>query len=124
MVVVHIGKCFGPASLFMGNKAMGVDHVFSWPCAQIARVNPEEAVESIYKEEIASAQNPDEVRRQRRAELVEKHYNFPYTAAGEMMVNDLIDPRDTRPLVIETLENLSHKKPTPRLPRKHSLIPK
>jgi len=124
MVVVHIGKCFGPASLAMGNVAMGVDFTYSWPGAQVAPMNPEEAVEIIYKEEIAASKSPDEARKEKLAELSEEHYNHPFLAAGEMMVNELIDPRDTRPLLIRTLENLAHKKPTPRLWRKHSLIPR
>ncbi len=121
-VVVHIGKCFGSALLAMGNITMGVDFTYSWPNAQVAPMAPEEAVESIYKEEIDSSENPDEVRKEKLAELLKKYYNYPYLAAGEMLVNELIDPRDTRPLLIRTLENLAYKKPTPRPWRKHSLI--
>lgn len=123
MVVVYIGKCFGPALLPMGNVAMGVDFTYSWPSAQVAPMKPEEAVGSIYKKEIESAENPEEIRREKIAELLKK-YNYPYLAAGEVLVNDLIDPRDTRPRLIRTLENLAHKKPTPRPWRKHSLIPR
>ena len=123
-IVVHIGKCFGPALLAMGNIAMGVDFTYSWPSAQVASMKPEEAVESIYKEEIDSSENPDEIRKEKLAELLEKYYNYPYLAAGEMLVNDIIAPRDTRSLLIRTLENLAYKKPTPRPWRKHSLIPK
>ena len=108
----------------MGNIAMGVDFTYSWPSAQVAPMKPEEAVESIYKEEIGSSENPDEVRKEKLAELLKKYYNYPYLAAGEMLVNELIDPRDTRPALITTLENLAHKKPTPRPWRKHSLIPR
>ena len=124
MVVVHIGKCFGPVSLVMGNIGMGVDFVYSWPSAQVARMKPEEAVESIYNEEINSSKNPDEVRKEKLAELLKKYYNYPYLAARELVVNEFIDPRDTRPQLIRTLENLAHKKPTPRPWRKHSLIPR
>ncbi len=123
-VVVHIGKCFGSALLAMGNVAMGVDFTYSWPSAQVAPMKPEEAVESIYEEEIGSSEDPDEVRKEKLAELLKKYYNYPYLAAGEMLVNELIDPRDTRPLLIRTLENLAHKNPTPRPWRKHSLIPR
>ncbi|GAG22220.1 unnamed protein product [marine sediment metagenome] len=103
---------------------MGVDFIYSWPCAQVARMKPEEAVEIIYKEEISSSKNSDEVRREKLTELVKKYYNYPYHAAEQMMVSELIDPRDTRPLLIRTLENLAHKNPTPRPWRKHSLIPR
>ena len=121
-VVVYIGKCFGAARLMMGSLRMGVDFTYSWPCAQVARMAPEEATEIIYKEEINSSNNPDEVRREKLAELIKRYYNYPYYAAEQVMVSELIDPRDTRRLLIRTLENLAHKKPTPGPWRKHSLI--
>jgi len=124
MVVVYIGRCFGLSRLVMGNLRMGVDFTYSWPSAQVARMNPEEAVEIIYKKEISSSKNPDEVRREKLAELSGKYYNYPYQAAEQVMVNEIIDPRDTRPLLIRTLENLANKKPTSRPWRKHSLIPR
>ena len=124
MVVVHVGKCFGLARMVMGNLKIGVDFVYSWPSAQVARMDPELAVDTIYEEEIASAKNPDEVRKDRLAGLLGEYYNYPYNAAEQLMVNELIDPRDTRPLLITTLENLVHKKPTPRPWRKHTLIPR
>ena len=124
MVVVYIGKCFGLARLVMGTLRMGADFTYSWPSAQVARMNPEEAVEIIYKEEIGSSKNPAEVRREKLAELLQKYYNYPYHAAEQVMVNEIIDPRDTRPLLIRTLENLANKKLTPRPWRKHSLIPR
>ncbi|MFC1965435.1 acyl-CoA carboxylase subunit beta [Chloroflexota bacterium] len=124
IVTVYIGKCSGTARLMMGTTRMGVDFTYSWPCAQVARMAPEDAAEIIYKEEISSSKTPDDVRREKLAELLKKYYNYPYSAAGQAMVNEIIDPRDTRPLLIKTLENMAHKKPTPRPWRKHSLIPR
>ncbi|MFC1862152.1 acyl-CoA carboxylase subunit beta [Chloroflexota bacterium] len=122
MVAVYIGKCFGSARLMMGTPRMGIDFAYSWPSAQVARIAPEEAVEIIYKEEISASEIPDEVRGEKLAELLRKYYNYPYHAAEQTMVHELIDPRDTRPLLIRTLEDLVHKKPSPRPWRKHSLI--
>ena len=124
MIGVYIGKCSGLARLIMGTTRMGIDFVYSWPSAQAARMAPEEAVENIYKEEISSSETPDSVRKEKLAELLKKYYNYPYHAAELAMVNEIIDPRDTRPLLIMMLENLAHKKPTPRPWRKHSLIPR
>ena len=124
MVMVYIGECFGASHLMMGNLRMGVDFAYSWPSAQVAQMAPEEAVETIYQEKIAASESPDKVRREKLAELKEKYYNFPYLAAGQALVNELIDPRDTRPLLVRTLENLARKKPSERPWRKHSLIPK
>ncbi len=124
MIGVYIGKCFGAARLMMGTLRMGVDFVYSWPSAQVGRMAPEAAVEAIYREEIAGAGDPDVVRKEKLAELLKKYYNFPYHAAEQAMVNEIIDPRDTRPRLIRMLENLAHKNPTPGPWRKHSLIPR
>ncbi len=122
MISLYIGKCSGVARLAMGTTRMGIDFAYSWPCARVARMAPEEAVESIYQKEISSSATPDKIRREKLAELTKKYYNFPYHGAELAMVNEILDPRDTRPRLIATLENLSHKTPTPRPWRKHSLI--
>jgi acetyl-CoA carboxylase carboxyltransferase component len=124
MILVYIGKCFGPARLIMGTPRMGVDMVYSWPSAQVARMNPEEIVSVIYKEEIASSKNPDRVRGEKLAELLKNHIDFPYHGAEQLLVNEIIDPRDTRMVVIGTLKALANKSPFSRIYRKHSLIPK
>ena len=124
MIGVYIGKCFGPARLIMGTSRMGVDVIYSWPSAQVARMNPEEVVNIIYKEEIASSKDPDGVRREKLDELLRNYIHYPYHAAEQLMVNEIIDPRDTRPILISTLKTLTHKEPIPRAWKKHSLIPK
>ena len=123
MVTVHIGKCFGPARLIMGTLRMGIDVAYSWPSAQVARMDPEVAVDIIYKEEIGSSEEPQKLRQEKLAGLLKDFINYPYHAAEQVMVNDIIDPRDTRPVLIRTLKNLSYKRPLPRPSRKHSLIP-
>ena len=121
-ISVHIGKLFGHGRLIMGNTRMGVDFAYSWPCAQVSRIKPEEAVEQIYGKELADASDAEEVRAGRLSELREKYFRFPYQAAENVMVNDLIDPRDTRPILIETLRLLADKKVPPRPWKKHGLI--
>ena len=123
MIQVNIGKCYGVARLIMGTLRMGIDIAYCWPTAQIARINPEEAVESIYKEEINSSKEPDRVRREKLTELLETHINYPYHALEQAMVNDVIDPRDTRAVLIKTLKNLANKELDWRPYRKHSLVP-
>lgn len=124
MITVYIGKCFGVARLVMGTPRMGIDFTYSWPSAQVARMNPEEAVEMIYKEEISASKEPDNVRRDKLAELLKNYINFPYHAVEQVMVNEIIDPRDTRPVLIRMLKNLANKKPPQRPWRKHSLVPR
>jgi acetyl-CoA carboxylase carboxyltransferase component len=124
MIVVYIGKGFGPGRLMMGTPRMGVDMVYSWPCARVSRMDPEEAVEIIFKKEISSSEAPDRVRREKLVELLKDYIQYPYHAAEQLLVNDIIDPRDTRPVVIRTLKSLANKRPYPRPWRKHSLIPR
>jgi len=123
MITIHIGRCFGVARLIMGTLRMGIDFAYSWPSAQVARMNPEEAVEIIYKEEISSSTEPERVRKEKLAELLKNYINYPYHAPEQAMVNDIIDPRDTRPVLIESLRSLANKEPRPRPWRKHTLMP-
>jgi acetyl-CoA carboxylase carboxyltransferase component len=81
-----------------------------------------DAVERIYRQEIESAQDPQKVRGERLAELLRNNIRFPYHAGELVMVNDLIDPRDTRPILIKSLKHLANKKVPPRPWRKHGLI--
>lgn len=122
MISVHIGKCYGISRLIMGTQRMGIDFACSWPGAQVARMSPEEAVEKIYGKDINSSENPEAARKEKLSHLMEKYYNFPYHGAELAIVNEIIDPRETRPLLINMLKNLAHKKVTPRPWRKHSLI--
>jgi acetyl-CoA carboxylase carboxyltransferase component len=123
MVTVYIGKCYGVARLIMGTLRMGFDFTYSWPSAQVARINPEEAVEIIYKEEISSSKNPARTRKDKLAELFKSYIRYPYHALEQVMVNDIIDPRDTRSVLIRTLENLANKTTAVKPWRKHSLSP-
>jgi propionyl-CoA carboxylase beta chain len=123
MITVHIGKCFGVARMIMGNQRMGVDVAYSWPGAQVARMNPKEAVEIIYRKEIVSSEEPDKVRKEKLEELLKNYVNYPYHALELGMVNEIIDPRDTRPILIETLKRLANKEAKPTPWRKHSLVP-
>jgi methylmalonyl-CoA decarboxylase subunit alpha len=121
-LTVNIGRNFGPGRMVMGNLRTGVDFAYSWPCAQVARINPADAVERIYAREIASAPEPEKARAEKLAEMLKSTIRYPYHAAEQVMVNDLIDPRDTRPLLIKTLKHLANKKLPPRPWRKHGLI--
>jgi acetyl-CoA/propionyl-CoA carboxylase len=121
-ITVYVGRNFGVGRLIMGTLRMGVDFAYAWPSAQVARMNPEEAVDIIYGEEIRSSKEPQKARQDRLTKLLEDFINYPYHAAEQMMVNDIIDPRETRPILIETLRTLFHKQAPPRPWRKHSLI--
>ncbi len=123
-ICVYVGQCFGPARLIMGTTRMGVDVVYSWPSARVARMDPIEAVDRIYKKELDSHKNPDQLRLDKFDSITKKYFDFPYHAAEQLMVNEIIDPRDTRPVLIETLSALANKVPYQGPWRKHSLPPR
>ena len=123
-ICVYIGRCFGPARLAMGTLRMGVDMAYSWPTAKVARMDPEEAVNRIYKEELDASEDPDRVRAEKLDGLQKNYIDFPYHAAEQFMVNDIIDPRDTRPVLIRTLQALANKNTIPGPWKKHNLVPR
>ncbi len=121
-IAVCVGTSHGPARLAMGTPREGIDMAFSWPQARVSRMNPKEAVEIIWKEEIAQAPKPDEMREKKYKELLDTYIDYPFHAAEYLMVDEIIDPRDTRPALIRRLEVLSHKEAQPRPWRKHVLM--
>ena len=123
-ISVCVGTSHGPARLAMGTPREGVDMVFSWPQARVTRMDPREVVEKIWKEEIARAKKPDEVREQKYQELLDKYIDYPFHAAEYLMVDEIIDPRDTRSALIRRLEVLANKEAQPRPWRKHPLMPR
>ena len=124
MITLYIGRCFGTARLIMGTPRLGMDMVYSWPSARVARMDPEKAVEIIYAQEITTSIEPEAIKKQKLTELFEHYITYPLHAAEQQMVHDIIDPRSTRSVIIRTLNNLENKKPAPGPWRKHSLIPR
>ncbi len=120
-ITVYLRNCSGWGELAMGTGQMGVDLVLAWPNAQVGRMDPEAAVNVIYAKEIAAATNPEEVR-QRRIEEFGAKYNNIYYAGARTLIQDIIDPRDTRPRLIEALDWFANKKED-RPWRKHGNIP-
>ncbi|WP_026974848.1 acyl-CoA carboxylase subunit beta [Alicyclobacillus contaminans] len=120
-ITVILRKAYGGAYVAMNSKAIGADVVYAWPASEIAVMGPEGAANIIYAREIASSPNPTETRAARIAEYRSRFAN-PYVAAGAGMVDDVIDPRDTRRLLYEALELLQDKSET-RPVRKHGNIP-
>jgi acetyl-CoA carboxylase carboxyltransferase component len=104
-----------------GAKRIEADQVFAWPIAEIASVAPETATSIIFKKEIERASNPEKVREERLREYYEKFIN-PYNAASRQDIDDVIEPSETRPALIRSLElQASKKEEKPR--RKHGNIP-
>jgi propionyl-CoA carboxylase beta chain len=120
-ITVITRKAFGGAYVALNSKAIGADIVYAWPNAEIAVMGPEGAANIIFAKEIASSDNPAETRAKKIEEYRERFAN-PYVAAANGMVDDVIDPRETRQKLIESLEMLKNKRET-RPPKKHGNIP-
>ena len=111
----------GGAYIAMSAKHLGADINYAWPSAEIAVMGPDGAVNIIYRDEIKKAADPDAKRAELIADYRDKFAN-PYVAASKGYIDDVIDPRDTRPMLIKALEMLQNKQES--LPyKKHSNIP-
>ncbi|NWQ43475.1 methylmalonyl-CoA carboxyltransferase [Bacillus sp. EB106-08-02-XG196] len=120
-ITVILRKAFGGAYVAMNSKAIGADIVFAWPNAEIAVMGPEGAVNIIFAKEINQSSDPAAT----RSEKIEEYRNMfanPYVAASHGMVDDVIDPRDTRKVLKQSLEMLRTKKEV-RPKKKHGNIP-
>jgi propionyl-CoA carboxylase beta chain len=120
-VTVITRKAYGGAYDVMSSKHIRGDINLAWPTAEIAVMGPKGAVEILFKKEIADAPDQQAAMDARVAEYTDKFAN-PYVAAGRGYVDDIIDPRDTRPRLIDALEMLQHKRVT-NPPKKHGCIP-
>ncbi|MGD6876684.1 acyl-CoA carboxylase subunit beta [Bacillus infantis] len=120
-LTVILRKAYGGAYVALNSKSIGADLVFAWPNAEIAVMGPQGAANIIFAREIQGSSDPEAVREQKIEEYREKFAN-PYVAASRGMVDDVIDPRDTRIKLIQALEMLRNKKES-RPAKKHGNIP-
>ena len=114
-------KAYGGAYDVMSSKHIRGDYNVAWPSAEIAVMGPDGAVNIIFRKEIAEAANPEA----RRAELVQMYrdkFANPYIAAARGYLDDVIEPRQTRPRLIEALRMLENKRKS-NPPKKHGNIP-
>ncbi len=120
-ITVILRKAYGGAYLAMCGKDLGADRVYAWPTAEVAVMGAEGAAEIVFRNEIDKAENKSAKRR----ELIEEyrsHFANPFVAAGRRLVDDIIDPADTRRHLAQALEAL-HTKRELRPPKKHGLMP-
>jgi propionyl-CoA carboxylase beta chain len=120
-ITVITRKAYGGAYVVMSSKYLGTDVTYAWPSAEIAVMGAEGAVNILYKRNISVADNPLEERKRLIAEYREK-FNSPYYAAKAGYVDDIIEPRETRPKIIASLAALRDKF-SAAPPRKHGNIP-
>lgn len=120
-ITVIVRKAYGGAYVALNSKAIGADIVYAWPNAEIAVMGPEGAANIIFAKEIAESDNPERTRQEKINEYKQKFAN-PYVAAGLGIVDDVIDPRDTRLKLVQALEMLENKDEK-RPEKKHGNIP-
>ncbi|MBI2908402.1 MAG: acyl-CoA carboxylase subunit beta [Chloroflexi bacterium] len=121
-MTVYVRKAYGGGNPAMCNEPMGSDLLLLWPTAELGLMGPEGAVSIIYRKEIDSSPNPDDTYKKRLEEYSSTFGQFPYHAAQHMWAEDIIDPRDTRSLLIKGLAAFKNKQPE-RPWKKHSNIP-
>lgn len=120
-VTIIVRKAYGGAYDVMSSKHIRGDFNFAWPMAEIAVMGPQGAVEIIHSKEIERAKDPEAL----EAKFIEDYrakFANPYITAQMGYIDDVIDPADTRPLLIQSLEMLSSKRDSNPW-RKHGNIP-
>jgi methylmalonyl-CoA decarboxylase subunit alpha len=119
-VTVVIRKAYGAGYYVMCGKAYEPDLIVAWPSAEISVMGPEGAVNIIFRKQIEAAEDPDAT----RAEMIAGIQKIidPYIAAGNALIDDVIDPRETRPTVIRALEMAATKR-VQRPWKKHGVMP-
>jgi acetyl-CoA/propionyl-CoA carboxylase carboxyl transferase subunit len=121
LLTVITRKAYGGAYDVMASKHIGGDVNYAWPTAEIAVMGPQGAVNILYSDELDEADDPEA----RREELIDEYreeFANPYTAADKGFVDDVLEPPQTRPRLIDDLEMLKSKRDS--LPdKKHGNIP-
>jgi len=120
-ITLALRKEYGGAVMGMCCVGMGVDLMLAWPIARLVVLDTTAAVNLIFRKEIKAAENPDAFRQQKIEEYDYKYSN-PYHAASNMLVDSVINPRETRPQLIKALKMLKNKqRPEPN--KRHGNIP-
>ena len=119
-ITVVLRKAYGAGYFVMCGKGYYPDLLVAWPLAEISVMGPEGAVNIIFNKQVEQAENPEE-ERARLVSMIREQIS-PYIAAGWAMIDDVIDPADTRSVVIKGLEQSLGKK-VERPWRKHGNIP-
>ena len=120
-ITLTIRKAYGGSYIGMCSKDLGADAVFCWPSTELAVMGAEGAAPIIFRKELEKADNPQELLEQKIREYREEFAN-PYRAAANLHIDDVINPAETRPILINALEMLMNKvEEKPK--KKHGIIP-
>jgi acetyl-CoA carboxylase carboxyltransferase component len=119
-ITIVVRKAYGAGYYVMCGKAYEPDLIVAWPTAEISVMGPEGAVNIIGRSAIEASDDPEATRAAMLAE-VKKNID-PYIAAGNAVIDDVIDPRETRPTIINGLRMAANKR-IERPWRKHGVMP-
>jgi acetyl-CoA carboxylase carboxyltransferase component len=117
-VTVVLRKAYGAGYYVMCGKAYEPDLIVAWPSAEISVMGAEGAVNIIFRRQVEEAEDPEA----KRAELVDGIRKVIYIAAGNALIDDVIDPRETRPTVIRAFEMAATKR-VERPWKRHGVMP-
>jgi methylmalonyl-CoA carboxyltransferase large subunit len=120
-ITVILRKAYGGAYIAMCAKDLGADRAFAWPTAEIAVMGAEGAAEIVFRNEIQKADD----KAAKRQEMIDKYrqaFSNPFVAAGRRLVDDIIEPAETRKHIAQSLEYLLTKREL-RPAKKHGLMP-
>lgn len=120
-LTVILRKAYGGGYIAMGSRHLRADFVFAWPTAEIAVMGPEGAANIIFRKEIMSSDDPDGMRKQKVEEYKAKFAN-PYVAATRGYIDAVIEPGETRKLLMHAIE-ISESKDVSMPWKKHGLPP-
>jgi acetyl-CoA carboxylase carboxyltransferase component len=120
-ITVIVRKDYGGGKQAMCSKPMGTDLVLAWPSAELAVMGAEGAVNIICRREIQESEDPEKTRK-RLIEEYQETFGGPFEAARKMYVDDVIEPQETRPKVIQALRILQNKKAS-KVDKKHGIMP-
>ena len=119
-VTVVLRKAYGAGYYVMNGRAYEPDLIVAWPSAEISVMGAEGAVEIVFRKQVEEAEDPAA----KKAELIEAYRKIidVYIAARNDMIDDVIDPRETRPTIIRALE-MAEGKRLERPWKRHGVVP-
>lgn len=120
-ITIITRKAYGGAYDVMSSKHIRGDISYAWPTAEIAVMGPDGAVNIVFRKELAAADDPGE-EHARLAQEYRDQFANPYVAAARGYIDDVIEPRETRPRLIEAIKMLQNKRDS-NPPKKHGNIP-
>lgn len=120
-LLVILRKSYGGAYCVMSSRGLRGDLLYAWPNAEIAVMGAEGAVNILFRRDVQAAEDP-EARRRELVDDYQRKFNNPYVAAARGLIDDVIDPADTRRVLIRSLQMTMSKRER-HIPRKHGISP-